>query len=315
MRKKTNCDRCNNSAFVQATTDLILCKSCFSFRVEKQVRKTVNQYNMLHQGIHIALGLSGGKDSMVLLHILSKIIHHGSKITAIIVDEGIETYRPEGVILAQKYAKKLGIPNLVVTYNDLFGLPLDNMIIKSPFGKSSCAICGTFRRKALNYGAIKINADVLAIGINLDDEAESIQLNLIRGDTTRFSRLSRKPQKLHPKFVPRIKPLVLVSQPEIVYYALANNIEYHEQSCPYSAQARRNSVREFLSDQEKKHPGTLKNIIRFHDTMLEQQDHMIDIAVSNINECQICGDLTDNKELCMGCRLLIEMKVEPKSTD
>lgn len=307
--------RCENSAFVYATPDLILCKSCFSFRIEKKVRKTVSQYKMLQPNTNVAIGLSGGKDSMVLLHILSKIIHHGSKITAIIVDEGIETYRPEGVTLAQKYAKKLGIPNMVVTYNDLFGLPLDNMVIKSPFGKSSCAICGTFRRKALNYGAIKINADVLAIGMNLDDEAESIQLNLLRGDTTRFSRLSRIPQKIHPKFIPRIKPLVLISQPKIVYYALANNIEYHEQSCPYSSQARRNNVREFLSDQEKRHPGTLINIIRFHDTMLEQSSNDIEIPISSINECHICGDLTDNNELCMGCRLLIEMKVNPKSNE
>ena len=99
-----------------------------------------------------------------------------------------------------------------------------------------------------------------------------------------------------------------------MYYALANNLEYYEQSCPYSSAARRNSVREFLTSLEEKHPGTLKNIIRFHDTMLDKQDNMIEIPVSSINECQICGDLTDNKELCMGCRLLIEMKIEPKST-
>lgn len=309
------CDKCEKSAFTLATPDLKLCKSCFSHRIEKRVRKTIKQYKMLYHGAHVAVGLSGGKDSVSLLSILSKVVRSDIHLTAIIVDEGIKDYRPEGIQIAITLAKKLNISFLTVSYEDLFGIPLDDMLIQSPFGKSSCAICGTFRRKALNFGALQIKADFLAMGHNLDDEAESIQLNLLRGDTIRFSRLSRTPQKKHPKFVPRIKPLVLVSQPEIVYYALANNLEYHEQSCPYSSAARRNSVREYLTSQEEKHPGTLKSIIRFHDKMLDQLNNVVELFVSNVYECQICGDPTDNKEFCMGCRLLIEMNIDPKSTD
>ncbi|MHA2363132.1 MAG: TIGR00269 family protein [Candidatus Hodarchaeales archaeon] len=301
-----NCDHCDTQAFVKATPDLVLCKSCFSLRVEKKVRKTINQYKMLHYGAHVAVGLSGGKDSVVLLNILRKVVHHKTKITAIVVDEGIEGYRNEGVQIALDSAKKLNVQSTLSSYKEFYGIPLDNMVKKSPFGKSSCAICGTFRRKILNFVAIKINADYLATGHNLDDEAESIQLNLLRGDPIRFTRLDRFPKKVNPKFIPRIKPLVFISQPEIVYYALANKLNYHESTCPYAYQARRNFIRIFLSDQEKRHPGTLINIVRTQDQLLKLLKR-VKSPFKDVYECKVCGDPTDNEGVCMSCRLLIEM--------
>lgn len=304
------CVRCGAKPFVRATPELLLCRSCFSERIEKRVAKTIKQYNMLHYGCHVVVGLSGGKDSSVLLTILKKISLSGTRITAVIIDEGIEGYRPDGVKEALKIAEGLGVESFVYSYRSLFGYTLDSMLEVPPFGKSSCGVCGTFRRKALNQAAADLLADYVATGHNLDDEAESILLNLVRGDFDRFTRQTRTPLEQDRKsFVPKIKPLVLISQPEIVYYALANGIDYYDGTCPYADQARRNSIRNFLFDQEKRHPGTLLNLVRMQDKLsLSYRDEILPLLTA-INPCTVCGDPTDSTTaLCAGCKFIQEIE-------
>jgi len=301
------CNKCQKTAFIKVTNGFFLCKICFTENIEKKVRTAIKKYNMLNYGSHVAIGLSGGKDSVTLLHIMKKIVQPNTQLTAVIVDEGVEGYRPEGIKIAIKNAEALHIPYKVKSYKESFGFTLDEMLIEPPMGKTSCAVCGTFRRKTLNSLALETGADYLATGHNLDDEAESVLMNVLRGDPVRFGRMSRKPQKFSEKFVPRIKPLVLVSQPEIVYYAIANNLEWHDHVCPYAGEARRNSIRDFLQDQEKKHFGTLKNIIAFQDRLLEnnEQKKKEDVKVL---DCRICGEPTDDPMmLCQGCKLLVKI--------
>lgn len=308
-----SCNKCSNNAFLKVDSGFFLCKECFSKRIESKVRKALSKYNMLKFGDHLAVGVSGGKDSIVLLTILSKIVHSKTQMTAIIVDEGVEGYRPHGIEIAIKTATKLNVPFKVVSYKSNFGFSLDEMIPIAPFGKSSCAICGTFRRKSLNQAALSISADVLATGHNLDDETESILLNVLRGDPIRFSRLSRSRESVSDVFVPRIKPLVEVSQPEIVYYAIANEIEYHDEVCPYANQARRNSIRDFLQNQEKNHPGTMKSMLSFHNTLLEELNHTPDVK-STLFTCQVCNEPTDSeKRICAGCKFLKEFNTKNES--
>ncbi|OLS19895.1 MAG: tRNA 2-thiocytidine biosynthesis protein TtcA [Candidatus Heimdallarchaeota archaeon LC_3] len=290
--------------------DNFLCVSCYSFFIEKKVKKSIRKYEMFEYGTHIAVGLSGGKDSVVLLHILKKITKDQKiKLSAIIIDEGVENYRNRGIIIALDLVKSLEIPFKLLSYKGLYDTTLDTMVEIKPLGKSSCALCGTFRRKALNFGALSLKADLIATGHNLDDEAQTILMNMLRGDINRFKRSSKQPNQLHKKFIPRIKPILEISQPEVVYYALANNLEYLDEECPYAPQARRNSIKNFLFDQEKKHNGTLINILRMQEAILSSIE-----GNSNIDkeffECEVCGDLTDNKNtlICAGCKFRGEMK-------
>ena len=302
------CTKCQKTAFIKVTNGYFLCKECFTQSVEKNVRKAIKKYKMLPYGSHVAIGLSGGKDSVTLLHIMKKISPPTTKLTAIIVDEGVEGYRPEGIQIAIKNAELLNIPYKVKSYKESFGYSLDEMLIEPPMGKTSCAVCGTFRRKTLNNLALEVGADYLATGHNLDDEAESVLMNVLRGDPVRFGRMSRAPDNFSDKFVPRIKPMVLVTQPDIVYYAIANNLEWHDHVCPYAGEARRNSIRDFLQGQEKNHFGTLKNIIAFQDELLEHLEQE-KREEKNVLDCKKCGEPTDDPQmLCQGCKLLAKIK-------
>jgi uncharacterized protein (TIGR00269 family) len=303
-----NCTKCQKQSFVKVTNGYFLCRDCFTTNIEKRVKTAIKKYNMLAYDSHVAIGLSGGKDSVTLLHIMKKIALPKTRLTAVIVDEGVEGYRPHGIEIAIKNAELLEIPYKVRSYKESFGYSLDEMLVEPPMKKTSCGVCGTFRRKTLNRLAMEIEADFLATGHNLDDEAESIVMNVLRGDPIRFERQSREPEKFSEKFVPRIKPLVLISQPEIVYYAIANNLEYHDDVCPYANEARRNSIREFLQAQEKSHFGTLKNILAFQDQIIEKMD-LEERQEAKIYDCRVCGEPTDDSQmLCQGCKMLEKIK-------
>jgi len=88
-----------------------LCKRCFAISIENKVRATIAKYNMLEYNDRIAVGVSGGKDSSSLLHILAKIEQNypKSSLVAVTVDEGIRRYRDEALKIATENCKKLGI--------------------------------------------------------------------------------------------------------------------------------------------------------------------------------------------------------------
>ncbi|MFX0208771.1 MAG: ATP-binding protein [Candidatus Hodarchaeota archaeon] len=225
---QTNC--CQSIPF---TRDLqskkVYCKRHFLDLIENRVRKTINQYNMLNRDDHIGLGYSGGKDSAVLLNILFKLKKRFSQcnLTALTVDEGIKGYRDECLELTRKITTKYQIPHVIISFKDIYGATLDQIIEKSLSKKhvlSACSICGILRRRALNYAARQINATKIATAHNLDDEAQSILLNLLRGDANKFIRFSRFPIKKYQTLIPRVRPFVRITEPEIVLYAYAKDL-------------------------------------------------------------------------------------------
>ncbi len=279
---------------------------------------------MIKQGDHVAVGVSGGKDSLVLLDMLRRIIPKikGAQLTAITIDEGIAGYREESIECAKEMAEKWEIPHIITSYKELFGHSLDEIIIKARetgISLAPCGFCGPLRRTALNVLARRIGASKLAVGHNLDDEAQTILMNMLRGDDRRFLRYHRtvEGQPLAKKgFIPRIKPLVYVSEPEIVLHATLLGINYHQTPCIYAPRAFRNKVRNFLNDLEHEHPGTMHGIVRFHDRIL--QISMIKTRDSegppelvenepplaeSLSTCTTCGEPANGK-YCNACKIL-----------
>ena len=147
---------------------------------------------MIRDGDRIAVGLSGGKDSTALLLLLDKVVkeYTGVTLVAITVDEGIAGYRDETVNSAVSLAADLGIEHRIVSFPDLFGGSLDTFLK----GKESraCTICGILRKKALATAARQAGANRIATGHNLNDEAQSVLMNVLRGDLPRLIRDSGK---------------------------------------------------------------------------------------------------------------------------
>lgn len=300
-------DCCQNPSFTKDTrSQKTYCKTHFAYFIEKRVRKTIKRYNMIEKGDHIAIGYSGGKDSTVLLHMLSKLQKHFPQFTmsAITIDEGIDGYRDGCLELTKKITEKYQIKQHIFSFKDIYGIVLDQIVeysYQNDNNLSPCAICGILRRRALNIAARHVNATKIATAHNLDDEAQSIVMNLMRGDSKKFIRYSRKPFQRYKSLNPRIRPLVLVSEPEIVRYALANDLAYHARPCPYAPSAMRNDIRAFLSDMEEKRPSTLTNIVNVHDVLTKYFPPPSLLTPRFF--CKECGEVSTH-QICPVCQLL-----------
>ncbi len=302
------CSLCDNQAlYVRPYDKLSLCHKHFNEKMRKRVQRTLTRYKMLHRGDRIAIGVSGGKDSTALLDILYKIETDfpESELVAITIDEGIEHYRDEGLHYAKLHADRLGIEHVVYSFEKDFGYDLDEIIEKlGSRGKKrelgACSYCGILRRNVLNKAALEVNADVLITAHNLEDEAETILLNIIRGDIQRLARLNPTPRKIHETLVPRAKPFRSTPQAEIVMYCIINELEYQEIQCPYAVEAYRGEVREFIFKTQEKQPMLCYNIVRGQDKLLALMKETKENQ--EIKKCEKCGNATAGN-LCKTCWL------------
>lgn len=116
--------------FLRPYSGEVLCKRCFAKSIEDKVRATASKYQMLKFDDKIAVAVSGGKDSVSLLHILAKmkLKHPRSSLFAITVDEGIKGYRDEALKIAAENCEKLNVKHHVFPFKELFGFTLDEIV-------------------------------------------------------------------------------------------------------------------------------------------------------------------------------------------
>ncbi|MCK4968033.1 MAG: TIGR00269 family protein [Candidatus Aenigmarchaeota archaeon] len=299
------CTTCGKKAVINRVYEgRALCENHFLKSVEKSVSKTIRDNGLLKRGEHIAVGFSGGKDSSMLLYLLRKLSKaRDLKITAILVDEGIKGYRDVSIPDAQKFCDDLDVKLHIVSFKKEIGKKLDDIVKKNKDKTlNGCTYCGVFRRKLINEEARRIGADKVAIGHNLDDEAQSIMANYIRGDISRGSRIGAKAFVAQDeKFVPRIKPLRDVPEKECALYCILRKFNVDFGECPYASESFRWSVRDIVNDLEVKYPGTKFNILRTFDKI---KPAIIDITKkeSKINKCTLCGEPT-SRDICKACEL------------
>lgn len=297
--KTTPCTKCHNkeSVFYRPYSGERLCSVCFINSIKEKIQNSINAYKMLEHDSRIAVGVSGGKDSLTLLHILKQIEDetHGSEIIAILIDEGLEGYRNEAKRIVEKTCHDLQIELITLSFKKLFNLTIDDFALKNR-KLSICSYCGVLRRRALNEGAKQVNADRLATGHNLDDMAQSALLNLLRGDVNKM-------QSLHPGgffkkgFVRRIKPLCEIPEKETAFYSLLQNFDFQSYNCSYAHEAMRNDVRDWILEMEEKRPGSIHTIFQTSLKLIpKKMDKKQDI-------CEKCGEPASSN-LCRVCQML-----------
>lgn len=288
-----------------------LCGKCFVQSIENKVNATIAKYKMLKYNDRIAVAVSGGKDSLSLLHILAKIeeAYPKTSIVAVSIDEGIKGYRDEALKIVAENCEKLAVEHHTISFKELYGYTLDEIIeqlkTREKMDLTPCAYCGVLRRKALNIIARKVNADKLATAHTLDDEVQTILLNILHGDILRIVREKPKTDKRHPKLVQRIKPFCEIPEKETTLYAYVKKIKFQEKPCPYSSEALRNDIRVFLNRMEQKHPGVKFTVFNSAEGMrraLEENPEK-----ESLKECSECGEPT-TQEVCKACQMLRELR-------
>ena len=303
------CVQCNRKEtfFFRPYSGERLCKNCFMTSIEAKVRGTIGKYDMFGYDDKIAVAVSGGKDSISLLHILVKIesSHPKASLVAVTVDEGIKGYRDEALEIAATYCKKLGVDHYVISFKELYGFTLDEIITRAR-GKSereltACAYCGVLRRRALNVASRHVCADKVATAHSLDDEVQTSLMNIFRGDITRLAKEKPVTDEVHPRLVRKVKPFCEIPEKESVMYAYLKKIRFQDTPCPYASEALRNDIRNMLNRMEEKRAGTkftiFKTIERIRPAIFEA------VKKAEFTECVECGE-PSSSGLCRTCELL-----------
>lgn len=298
------CDRCDNSAaYSRRYSGQSLCSGCFSSSILRKTAKTISKYNMIQNGELVCVAVSGGKDSLALLHILSQMAkNHNFKIHAVTIDEGIPGYREEALGIVRKFCGELGITHSVYEYKQLFDLTLEESLgMRDGQKTSSCSICGTLRRRAMDHAAAKIGADVIATGHNLDDTLQTFIINTLSGDTNKIGWMNPDTSANSTR---KIKPFCEIYESEIVFYAFTNNLPFQSEPCPHMNEGIRTEIREFLNRLEGSHSGIKNSMYR---SVVRLSQIVKESDLKEKTRCMTCGSECTGT-VCSVCKMLVELQ-------
>ena len=297
------CSRCKKDAvFSRKYSGESLCSKCFSESILQKAARTISKYNMIRNNDLVCVGVSGGKDSLVLLDILNKMSKtHNFQIIAVTIDEGIPGYRDEALDIVKKFCIKLEIKYKVFSYQDLFDVTLDESLELRGEKTSSCSICGIFRRRALDHAAKETKANVIATGHNLDDTLQTFLINVSSGDTTKIGWMDHQKDGNDLR---KIKPLSEIYESEIVFYAFTNELPFQTEPCPHMDEGIRTEMREFLNSLDEKHSGIKNNM---YASILKISR---DLKESNTKKKHICPKCHNQctGPICSVCKMRTALK-------
>lgn len=217
-------------------------------------RAAVDKYNMIEAGDKIAVGVSGGKDSLALLYALAKLRDFYPKpfsLVAITLD-----YQFNGV--AEDYTeiealcKELKVKYIVRRTN------LWEVIFETRKEKNPCSLCAKMRRGLLHDTAVANGCNKVALGHHLDDAAETFLMNLLNGGKIGcFSPVSY----LSNKKLYLIRPLIFAYEKDVDAAARRANLPVVKSRCPMDKVSNRQNMKELLSALEKDYPAVRKKIV------------------------------------------------------
>ncbi|OJJ47774.1 hypothetical protein ASPZODRAFT_15220 [Penicilliopsis zonata CBS 506.65] len=267
----TPCLRCREAraVIIRPKNRHKLCRNCFLEVFETEVHETIMSTKLFYRGERVAIGASGGKDSTVLASVLKTLnerYDYGLELMLLSIDEGIKGYRDDSLETVKRNAVQYTMPLEIVGYDELYGWTMDQVVAQVG-KKGNCTYCGVFRRQALDRGAARLGIKHVVTGHNADDVAETVMMNLLRGDLPRLSRGTSIVTGSEASDIKRSKPLKYAYEKEIVLYAHHKKLDYFTTECIYSPEAFRGSARTLIKDLEKIRPSSILDIVRSGEDM------------------------------------------------
>lgn len=308
------CRKCGGKASVNMRQHkLALCKEHYLEWVPEQTARFIKKYQMFTPDERILVAVSGGKDSLALWDILTRLGYQADGLyLGLGIDGGID-YSHESQRLTEKFAAGHNLKLHVVDIEQEHGSSIPVLAEQTHRGHGKpCAVCGLAKRHEMNRIARDMGYDVLATGHNLDDEAA-----VLFGNTLTWSPeylLRQGPVLPETQGLARkVKPLCRFYEREMTAYALARGIEYIYEECPFAEGSQSIYYKELLNQLETTRPGAkLTFYLRFleakkrGDLFIEQ-----DIEQAHMHPCRRCGQPTSAPDLCSFCRMIEKVSSPP----
>lgn len=201
-------------------------------------RKAIDDYQMIQNGDKIAIGISGGKDSLTLLYALSKLREfypHSFEIIGITVDLGFPDY---DTTLLSQYAAQLGV-EYYVEQTEISAIVFDYKKESNP-----CSLCSRLRKGAFNAKAIELGCNKIAYAHHKDDVLESFMMSLLyEGRLHTFSPVTH----LEHSNLKLIRPLIYALEGEIASFAEQQQLPIKKNPCPADGKTKRQEAKELLA--------------------------------------------------------------------
>ncbi|KAJ1500975.1 nucleotidyltransferase [Coelomomyces lativittatus] len=288
-------------------TGASICQPCFFEVFETEIHDTIVKEQLFQKGERVAIGASGGKDSTVLAYVLKLLnekYNYQLDLILLSIDEGITGYRDDSLESVKRNQKQFGLPLKILGYEALYGWTMDEIVQQIGL-KNNCTFCGVFRRQALDRGAALLDVHHIVTGHNADDMAETVMMNLLRGDIGRLQRCTSLINQSECS-IKRSKPFKYTYEKEIVMYAYFKKLDYFSTECIYSPQAFRGYARAFLKDMEAIQPSVILDIIRSGEHFAAtppSSSCMSSQKSTHTSPCERCGYMS-SQQICKACLLL-----------
>ncbi|CAH1969218.1 unnamed protein product [Acanthoscelides obtectus] len=289
-----------NAVLKRPKTGDALCKECFFEAFESEIHFTITRAKLFKPNSTVAIAASGGKDSTVLAYVMKMLnekYNYKLKLFLLSIDEGITGYRDDSLNTVKQNRDDYEMPLKILSYKDLYGWTMDEIVAEIG-RKNNCTFCGVFRRQALDRGAHLLKVDCLATGHNADDIAETVLMNILRGDVARLNRCTSIVTD-NGDGIPRVKPLKYTYEKEIVMYAYFKKLVYFSTECVFAPNAYRGHARMLLKDMEKIDPSVIMKIIQSGETLKVKST----AKLPTLMNCTRCGYIS-SQETCKACVLL-----------
>jgi uncharacterized protein (TIGR00269 family) len=267
--------------------------------LEIKFKNTLKKIN-LKKKEKILVALSGGKDSTLVAYLLHKL---GYTIQGFHIDLKIGKYSEDCKKAVKKLCEVLNIKVHIYSMDKEMGSGmcyLRTAIQSKQEGKGlkNCAICGVIKKWIINKRSRELKFKKIATGHNLDDEAQTFLLNILKGSPKLSSNsgpITRNTK--NKKFITRIKPLFYIAENDIRKYAKEKKLPVVFQSCPCALDSYRIQLRKFLNTIDTKtKENILKNFERIYDKISK-------LKKGDLNYCENCKEPC-RKKICKKCQLM-----------
>ncbi len=220
-------------------------------RILSYMRKAIEDYNMIEENDKIAICLSGGKDSITMLHAFKALQRFYPKkfdIIAISINPGFEFFDTK---LLQNICDKLEIPLFIENSH------AQEIVFEIRKEKNPCSLCANLRRGAINSIARREDCNKIALGHNEDDVLETFLLNLLyTGSIGTFSPVSF----MDRSGITLIRPLIYTPEKETKRFIKKNNLLVMPKVCPMDGTSKREDMKQMLFSLKKEIPMVRANL-------------------------------------------------------
>ncbi|MBI2090538.1 MAG: adenine nucleotide alpha hydrolase family protein [Deltaproteobacteria bacterium] len=291
------CIKCGEKAIMELPRhNSAFCKPDYLEYFETQVERVIRRRRTFNRDDRILIGVSGGKDSLSLWHVLARM---GYKTAGLHIHLGIGEYSSLSYEKTLRFSEQHGLTLFTVDLAGKYGMNVTEL--SRTLRRAPCSGCGLSKRYILNREAYERGFDALATGHNLDDETATLLGNILHWQIGHLARQSPVLPSTGEKLIKRVKPLYTLTERETAAYALLHGIDYILEECPNAWKAKSLLYKDALARIEAESPGAKQ---RFLTQFLEAAQARLQVGADDyvLRDCVRCGQPT-TAELCAFCRM------------